>query len=308
VFGEVFHRISGLLLDARLPPNALEQLGALMADPMGSLNRQVFGRRRLRSELPALPPFDGGFRVGGIYLSPAPVHSPVAALFGLDLSYGFPGERMAEHWAAFDHFRVGAAVAGPGSITFDAYIRGVVVGRGFGRPETSAGAWGLYAVFDFVSAPRFRLGSTGLGPGISWRLRWAHALELRLTGTLAAVPMGGVGTREDTDKVRPVTETTLLYFLGPGVQAGADAELRLGDAATVQVSGQAWQLGFNADAGRSEQVLALTMAGRLRVVHALEVGASVSVFRRDSAWAGGLDQDGAIGSLFVELPFGNEGP
>lgn len=300
LFGEMFHRLAGLLIDSPQPPTVVDRVGAFLLDPLGSVNRQMLGAPTPRVDLPALPPTEVSARLGGWALAPNTQIQSFAGSFGVDVLYGQPGERVARTWGPFDYFEVRAAASAPGPATLNGSLRAMIAGFGWGRHRGSGGAWGVMGTFDFLSGPTFRLASTGLGPGLVAQHEFAPGWRLRATGMAGVVPMGGAGHIYETDVVRPPEETEMLYFLGPGAQALYDTELLIADRGTLRLWGQGWLLGLQRDGSRWERAADLSAEGRVLLFGRHSAGLGVDWLNRAASARGGQRDENVILRAFWE--------
>jgi hypothetical protein len=119
-------------------------------------------------------------------------------------------------------------------------MRGLLAGCHLGAAVP--GAWGLFALSDFNTAPNLRVAGAGIGPGVLVQVPLGDA-RLRATAIVAATAMGGAGTTAETDYYDPTSgmpPRDSLYSMGPGAQGVADVELALGEWVSIRAIGRTW--------------------------------------------------------------------
>ncbi|MCI0669411.1 MAG: DUF3943 domain-containing protein, partial [Myxococcaceae bacterium] len=309
--GETFLRTSWLLLDGPNPPGPLQQLVAFVLNPVGGINRQVFGRRIRRDALPELPPFEVRFLLGGTAFGPAWQATPAGATTlaprlqpyaAMELTSSFPGEPGASLRTPFEHYELEMAAGLPAPLTGNLYLRGLIVGRPVGGDETLVrGAWGLFGSHDFGTGPDFRVATTALGLGVALQARDESGTRLRATGIVSGVLLGGAGTFAEADVVDTGAYDVPLYSVGPGGQVLLDVELSHPGLGAFGFTGRAYRLTGLTPGRGWEKVDLLGTRALLRIAPGHGVGAEVLFGRRHADALGGTRQVGTLGRLFWVL-------
>lgn len=208
-FGETLHRLAALILDAGgVRPGPWRELGAGLISPAGGLNR-LLGDNRWREADLTPNPWRGELRLAAAVrgqvdaVGATPPSRGAAAEITGRLTYGLPVGDW-EPQKPFDHFDaqasgvVGAAGGSSGEWA-SLLLRGLVHGATYGS-GSSRGLWGLYGHYDYLSPEIFRVSSSGLGLGTTFRHAWGGDWAVGGTalgsmgfgaGGAAAQPVGG---------------------------------------------------------------------------------------------------------------------
>jgi hypothetical protein len=237
ILGEALHRIAETIMVDGTEPFWTRWLCALLVDPMGTLNRWMYSEDLdpyAGTHARVFAAFSVGVSLGGqlhdTVTSDTRVTNLTEGFIRVLFSYEMPGDRRP-----FSHFNVDASAA-PGAMPFSSiFVRGILVGDGFGTAGTRAqGVAGLWGTYDFAQPALVRASSVGAGPGGQLSLRLTENGFVQLTGVFSAVPYGAVGSLGlDEDLYRN-------YHLGPGASGVLDLRLVHGQAGMIRAVVQEW--------------------------------------------------------------------
>jgi len=287
--GEVLHRVGASVRDTEVVGKArlYRELGALLIDPLGGLNRLFRGDWGRVGSNP--PEHDSGAYVVQTRLGARRArvtgpqgHSVYAPTFLLDVSFGDAFEQ--EHQAPFDVFTLRAQVSpdGGGLNVLSA------TGRLYGREVTSAGARHRHQLvviqrYDYLNNPVHQFGEQSVQTGLlsRWRLGGGgYTLRTEVTGDLIPLgaidaPMAGVGDR--------------AYDFGPGLGAVVDLALEYDGVSYVSFYNRLRYLHTVSGASSDHSVLLSGLTLTVPITKHWGVGAFMSGTERHSRYSLGAD-------------------
>jgi len=255
--GEVAFRLSRMVLDSGgYAPSASRQFFAFLINPVGGINRLMFGDK-YRGELLLPTSWMGEFHFGLVIAGSTRTDAPGSrntdvgpwASLSANIIYGIPGTPDLSLSKPFDHFEVSASFSFTSDITSTAtstlLVRGLLIGETIGPGGDEGGLWGLFTSYDFVAPAVFRVTGFGLGPGVALMKRW-DTFELHGTGVAELLPWAGGGS------TIPLGVRDYLY--GPGAALALELRAHFGDRVILRLLGrQYWVSGLYAR-GSSEDI------------------------------------------------------
>ncbi|WP_242360480.1 DUF3943 domain-containing protein [Anaeromyxobacter sp. SG17] len=263
VLGEMFHRVSGMILDG--PRSGWRLAAATTFAPIESMNRALVGtdppaptpRSRVQLRVGALS-FDPDLRAGG--------NEGVVPELGVRLSYGLPGDPRFRFERPFDHFELESTYSTEKDPLATLFARGVLAGRTF-EGERVRGLAGVALQFDFSALRRHSVSTSAVGLSAEGRWELAPRVALEGAATASAVLLGAAGYLGG----RPVHDRS--YRMGPGGQAHLEAQLRALDRIAARLVARQYLIAGLGSLPGLERVSTVTGALELRVVgpHALGV-------------------------------------
>ena len=190
--GEALFRTASLVLEhpGDMPKWAREVVAAAISPPVG-FNRMAFDR--FRGIFPSHDPIYfvrgsigfSGTTNDGTGTSTTKLRRN-EALVDFLLDYGLPGKLDYKYTRPFDYYSLQATASSANGFE-NMFVRGLLVGRGYGSGERYHGVWGIYGNYDYIAPQTYRVSSTGLALGTTGQLRIGD--RWRLVSTLTA----GVG-------------------------------------------------------------------------------------------------------------------
>jgi len=231
--GEALHRFSRALRYAGGGrPHVLRRIGADLIDPVGAINRAAWGQAWRAEEPPATyAHLAVGYNVPSTALGGSRGEGQLHVEFVGE--HGLTGDAPFTPRRPMDHFELrGAIDVNARDLDTELYVRGLMVGRGFGTsdptPHPVRGLAGLFGAYDFNSDERTRHAALGFGPGATGELkvRATGYVQATLAGYL--VPWGAAGGVGEGE------EMARGYHRGPGL--AALAEIKVGQRGVGELS------------------------------------------------------------------------
>ena len=257
LLGEALFRMSRLILDGSgYSPGFLRQFFAFLINPVGGLNRVVFGNK-YRGELLLPDSWMGEFRFGAVIAGSNHIGGAGAnnvsigpwASIAARIVYNVPGTPGLVLEKPFDHFDFDASLALGGSAaaqpSASLRIRGLVVGNTLSLGDEPGGLWGLFTSYDFIAPQVYRVQGFGAGPGVALAKRWGW-FEQHATFVAEFLPWAGGGTTQALG-VRD-------YHYGPGVNAVVELRSHITDRWIVRLEGRQYWISGWYSSGQSENI------------------------------------------------------
>jgi hypothetical protein len=297
--GEVFHRVGATIRDneARGSARIWREVGALVVDPVGGINRLVSGDwTRVRPNPPEHNPgaFYFRFHVGGRFVGDSGTlrHASGAGTVITDLSYGDPFARRFER--PFDIFavRLQLTPGGGGLNLLQA------AGRLYEHELTSGDARNrhLFVVnqrYDYVNNPAYRFGGQSVEAGIESRWRLGHGdFHLRQKATADAIVLGAIDA-----PFAGVGERT--YDFGPGVGLTVSLVLERHQVNLLEWYNRLEYL-HSVSGAQSDHYVAFTgLEGTLTIARGMGIGVCLSAYERASRYTDKPSEDRSFPELRV---------
>jgi hypothetical protein len=319
--GEALYRSSRFLTDVEGNPGFWRNLFAFLLSPMTALNRWLSDDRFEPGDVDVVAPFYAYFNPGVSLLSrlirrstDAPTtleNTGVQAVISGHLIYGAPGDPTWEYRYPFSHFDLSAQIAFPGVPIASLYVRGLLVGRHYGRVgERMQGLWGLFGVYDFAANNILRVSSVGLGLGTTSQIRLQRSWFLEGTLLLGGIGFGAAGSL-GLDPNLLATD----YHIGPGAQAILELRLVALRWGTLGFRARHWLVtgGYLPERQGFEAITYLTADLQVRIWSRLAVGLEVPFAFRVYTFNSGTNSIGSNGarvtiSYASDDDFGVNGP
>ncbi len=268
LLGEAIFRMSRLILDGGgHSPGFLRQFFAFLINPVGGLNRAMFGNK-YRGELLLPESWMGEFRFGAVIAGSNNISTSSGSGVSIGpwtslsakIVYNVPGTPGLVLEKPFDHFDFDASISFGGNAAAQPAasmrIRGLVVGDTLSLGDEPGGLWGLFTSYDFIAPQVFRVQGLGVGPGIALAKRWGW-FEQHATLVTEFMPWAGGGTTE-TLGVRD-------YHYGPGVNAALELRSHITDHWTVRLEGRQYWISGWYSSGQSENISYLRASTTVRI-------------------------------------------
>jgi hypothetical protein len=294
--GEMFYRTAWLIRDTSRTPRMMNEITALVIDPMTGLNRFLSGDASRVTEKPAdMVPSDLGALVSIGALSRGSntdlVPDNTSAFFETDLFYG--DLTTGRSRMPYDAFAVRLAFGG-GSAFSEARVRG----RLFSQPLGS-GSWLLTVSqgyqYNNNDAYQFGAQSADVHFGFVRRLTSRTSLFLAffggatILGAVDSIPPGEEKVEPDPDAPQGVSTGPRYYDYGPGSNAGAYLTLTRNGLLLLAASYELHHLHI-LDGYRAEHVLQRLRADLLIPIKGkLGVGVAGEFFDRKTYYSPGED-------------------
>ena len=275
--GEALFRTASLALEhpGGMPKWARELMAGAISPPVG-FNRMAFDR--FRGIFPSRDPIyfvraSAGF--SGTTDTEGPTGAKLRrneALFDFLLDYGLPGKLDYQYTRPFDYYSLQATASSAGASGLEnMFVRGLLVGRGYGSGERLHGVWGLYGNYDYISPQSYRVSSTGLALGST--LQWWIAERWRLVSTLTAGVGYTAAGATPSGVSNPAIDNDYHYGVAPQVLG----VLRLvhGNSWAIDLAGREYYVTRVAGAARGGHVniarVEAALTYRVKAHHALSV-------------------------------------
>ena len=289
LLGEALYRMADLVLKDgnSTKPDALHEWGATLLSPPGGLNRWIFGER-FKAKLPDTAPATiWQLRFGATMDALArDLSTPTSILLRRDataefaMSYGLPGQPGYDYTRPLDYFDFQGTffLSNFSNFIENIMIRGLLVGSKTAGSANSAGIWGLYGSFDYISPELFRVSSTALSLGTT--RQYFLARDLSLQGSLlGGVGFGAAGSTTIIAST-PTNAAIRDYHFGITPQVLATVRLLLGERAMIDVAARDYYVsGTGSDDKQGSERIFRGSAGvtvHLRGAHAIGVQYVVS--------------------------------
>jgi hypothetical protein len=290
VFGEVGHRLGGLVRDdrARGLPRVLREVAAIPFDPVGGFNRIVRGEflqvhadpdDRDRS------PFSVDLQVGArLAVDSGPGHPrSITGTLLADISYGDAFARGFRQ--PFDVFRARLQVSPARGGINTARMRGRLFGREF--TDTAASARHVFTVAlksEYLSGPAYKFGGQSLESGFVSDFKVArHAhVQTELYAEwllLGALDAPGAGSRERA------------YDFGPGGGFNAAASLQVSGRSLLALRYRFAYVHSVSGSAADHRTNFLSLEAAVPIGRSLGIGGYAGWYRQRSVYANG---DGAL--------------
>jgi hypothetical protein len=282
--GEALHRSFRILVDAEGREPVLNRVVATVISPVSSFNHWLLNDEMDRHDLDRAAGHLAVFELGGT-LSTNIRSSPDGEsffnqgpqlFFGADLMSGLPYEDWTDR-EPFAHYAVSLDVAVPRTPLVNLFVRGLLVGGGYGTRRGGArGLFGLFGLYDLSANHDVRMSSVGLGFGTTAQLPLGGDYQLLVSGILGGIGMGAAGS---LGLYMPLTRD---YLIGPGVQGITEAALihpRLGHLALRTRSWRIFGV-YAAPRGGSEWVTYSSLELRAKVASRLALGLDLPLMTR----------------------------
>jgi hypothetical protein len=214
-FGEPLFRMADAILHGvhgtRASPGPWRVIAATVVSPPTGINHMMFGDRYHPAASANIGVTDLRLQLGvtGLVSSTARADSPLLLNRGLarvSIDYGLPGQATYAHKRPFDYFSTEASVSAAHGVE-SVSTRGLLVGNDFNTSST-AGVFGLYGHYDYLSSEAFRFSTTALSLGSSAQL------SLSKDAVVQATALAGVGYSA-AQTVRGSEEQDYHYGLAP---------------------------------------------------------------------------------------------
>jgi hypothetical protein len=200
--GEPLFRLASLVLESADDgrPGFWRQAAAAVISPPTAVNRLVYGDRFKAIFPSGDPPVSSQFQLGLMGAATSQGTSPSfergEATAGFAVDYGMPNGSAYTHRQPFDYFTL--EVASSSASRFESiFSRGLIFGKDYGGVRGSShpvqGVWGLYGSYDYVAPQLFRVSSTALSVGSSFRRQVFGQSALQGT-IMAGIGYGAVGS------------------------------------------------------------------------------------------------------------------
>ncbi len=217
VLGESLFRMASLLLeDGGERPGFWHELGAAVISPPTGFNRLVYGRR-FKAVFPGFGPATfmrlrwgvstDLVKTNNLLLSEGSTYTDKKqseAILDFSFIYGLPGKTGYAYDRPFDYFSfefAGQTSAHGHNFIQDIMDRGLLYGTDYDIGDNYRGIWGLYASYDYIAPPIFRISSTALSIGTT--NQWWLSRHVAMQGSaLMGVGFGAAGTIPHSDGLR----------------------------------------------------------------------------------------------------------
>ncbi|HEU0030562.1 MAG TPA: DUF3943 domain-containing protein [Kofleriaceae bacterium] len=266
LIGESLHRMGRALRVGN--PGPIRTAAATLIDPVGSLNREVWGKA-WRDKLP--PSFYAHVGIGWeqqtrLYEGARVENDQNAFHSELVLQHGLPGDPDFAPRRPLDHFDLrGSLDVSSEHVIAQVDIRGLVWGRKFDT-DGARGLWGLYGTYDYMNPDRVRASAIGVGPGAVVELPIGEQDFFRATGVAMLVPWGAAGgSNEAEGEMRD-------YHRGPGAAQIVELELGRRNLGGLRLTSRAWEIDGRYVGDGEEFVTTHTLGGRLALARNHAVG------------------------------------
>jgi hypothetical protein len=209
ILGEALFRMASLLLEeGGTDPGFWRELGAAALSPPTGFNRLVFDDR-FKAVFPSYDPATfmrlrwgvstDLVKSNNLLLDEGSTYTSKKqseAILDFSFAYGLPGKVDYEYSRPFDYFSFEIATqtsAHTDDFLQDIMIRGMLYGTDYAVGENYRGIWGLYASYDYIAPPIFRISSTAVSVGTTEQ--WWLSRSVAMQGSaLAGVGFGAAGT------------------------------------------------------------------------------------------------------------------
>ncbi|ATB49506.1 DUF3943 domain-containing protein [Corallococcus macrosporus] len=224
VLGEVLHRTALAILDEGEPTLARSVI-SLLVEPVGGINRFLFGRRKndffpvpgsfLQGMAGVTSNVDNYNDIDGTRFD---VPNQLEGHLGVEVVYGPPQLTSGDYDQPFDYFTLTARMGfSRDTLTVGFFSRGLLYGDRF-QFRSVSGLWGLMAGYDFANPNTLRVSTVSLGIGGVAQVPLTSQLTLDSTATVAGVPFGHGGGLTSPESARD-------YHFGPGAQSAFELGL-----------------------------------------------------------------------------------
>lgn len=295
--GEVLYRSAVLILcGGDGPPGFWREGAAFLVSPPTGANRLMFGERYRTFDFDQEPVTYLEASAGAAFDRAPGSGAAPAALLGLHLIHGLPGEDGWPVRHPFDHFDLQAGLRSGTreSLLSALFVRGMLAA---GRIEGSwSGIWGLAGLFDYAAPGPFHVSTAALGAATTGQLGARGGVALQGTAVLgtgfgtagaAFAPADGSGNHR-----------------GPAAQLALESRLLLGSRGAIGAGLRQYLVAGAGEAGGLEAQSHLALSGRLRIAGRHAVGLEWTDARRwsrDPGAPGTLQRASEVSASYVLL-------
>lgn len=201
--GEAVFRLASLILEENVVPGVRRELATAALSPSTGFNRLAYGDR-FDAVFPSRKPAVSLQAAAGIRAADhvpdeniSPRIERTEATAEVDIEYGIPGKTGYRHTRPFDyfHFHLSAASA----TVFDRLTTyGWLTGQTYSS-KNGRGIWGFYGGYDYIAPQVFRLSTTSLALGSTFRWRPGKNLTLQ-SSALVGGAYGMIGAMDDDNE------------------------------------------------------------------------------------------------------------
>ncbi len=198
LLGEALHKLSGTILDVPSGrPGPFRETLAAVVNPMGAINRHVFGMRHKEGpgDAHVISMFHAGITPYGVVSNQElgdlePEDLGRLTTLGVRVYHGVPFETENALKRPFDHFTLDMELS-VGRQPFGLIqVNGLLAGADFGG-DIIRGVGGLYGFYEFYNPTPFRSSVSAIGPAAT--LAFGETTPWFLTIANAFVPLGAAG-------------------------------------------------------------------------------------------------------------------
>ncbi len=196
--------------------------------------------------------------------------TPTAAMLGVALTHGVPGDADFSFARPFDHFDARFAFSPGQDPAMSLRARGLLAGTDFASGARGGGLAGLWLGFDLESPGPSRISTSALGLGATGRWTVLRGVDLEGTAIGSAVLLGAAG------EVARAPGSDRDYRMGPGAQGLVDLAVTAGDRVRAGVTLRQYLVLGAGDQTGSDLLLDGAVTARVRLIgqHGLQASAS----------------------------------
>jgi hypothetical protein len=224
IFGEVFYRISSLIIDETTPKKRIwRELGVVGFNPSRALNRVVYARsfRTINDNLYETKPYRVNMLLGVNDHSRSDLYNTQKrrGFFGLKYLYGDLFKQ--KKYKPMDIFNLDMELQAKPEISIVKFrIYGVLWAKGFDFMDTSKLIIGIFHYTDYLKNDIFNIGAVNIGPGINYLSpSFWYGSRIMLNTTIAFIPMSGVNSNYAKEFIPDAFDEGRDYNLSTGISA-----------------------------------------------------------------------------------------
>ncbi len=197
IFGEMFYRISSLIIDESSKYKTWRELAILPFNPGRAFNRVVNGRtfRYTNEKLYQLKPYEFGIFVGINDHSKSNLYNTQKKRGFLALKYFYGNIFHKKSYNPMDMFKFSMELQSKPEISITQFrIYGILYGRSIEKNGHNF-LWGIFQYTDYLKNDVFDIGSVSFGPGVGYlSSKFWKFNRVILKANISVIPMGGVNS------------------------------------------------------------------------------------------------------------------
>jgi len=222
IFGEMFYRISSLMINESSKYRILRELAITPFNPGRGFNRVINGRtfRYTNEKLYELKPYKFGILAGMNDHSKSDLYNTQKKRGFLALKYYYGNVFNQKRYKPMDMFKFDMEIQFKPEVSITQFrVYGILYGQGIKGVNYSF-LWGIFQYTDYLKNDVFDIGSVSFGPGVGYLSPkfWIFN-RVVLKANISVIPMGGVNSNYAKNFIPDGFEEGRDYNLAAGLSA-----------------------------------------------------------------------------------------
>jgi hypothetical protein len=242
MYGEVFFRMSNLILDDRTEgkDRARKEIGAGIFNPGRFFNRLIYGRTSRTSESQI---YNRERHFGMLYFGITNVAEGLSFREGIKnnflamhFTYGEPFYHRIVRPFSFFRFYTLINFGGKQPVLGQFRVYGTLYSKRLSYANGGQLLWGLFQNSDYLNNNVYEIGGVSLGPGIGFRTKRKEPFQFAAILNISYMPMGAANSDYAPGFEAGELDSARTYNMGTGMQAKLDLNFKFpyGQLSVVQ--------------------------------------------------------------------------